>query len=112
MNDSTSSRDSPSNLGDSLATCSISSLKLTAPPLYLHAENLPDHAAQQALQARVVQLGQRPNSGLLVRLQQLAAPLFDVRLCDELAHTLRIRGRQCRGRPDPPEELLVGASCA
>ena len=45
--------------GDTLATCSISSLKLTAPALNLDAEDLADHPAQQPLEARVGEAGQR-----------------------------------------------------
>ena len=69
----TRSRDSPSCLGASLATCSISSLKLTAPALDLDAEDLADDAAQQPLEARVLERRQRANRLFLVRFEQRAA---------------------------------------
>src|ERR1044072_3429470 len=106
-NDSTSSRESPRSLGDSLAICSISSLKLTAPPLYLHAEDLADDAAQQSLQARIVQLRQRPDRRFFVRLEQLAAALVDLQTFDQFAHAPGVGSGHRRCRPDVLEECFV-----
>ena len=58
--------DSPSSFGASRATCSISSLKLTAPALHLDGENLSDHPAQQPLEAGVWSVRQRSNGLFLV----------------------------------------------
>src|SRR5437867_3018652 len=49
-------------------------LKLLAPALDFRViENLPDNAAQQALQAGILQVAQRPNGFLLVSLIQLTS---------------------------------------
>src|SRR5918999_3221719 len=76
----TRSRDSPSCFGASRATCSISSLKLTAPSLDLDPEDLADDATEQALEARVLQPRQRPDGLLLVQLDERAAALLDAEL--------------------------------
>src|SRR5215475_9404927 len=92
----TRSRDSPSCWGASLATCSISSLKLTAPALDLDAEHLADDAAQQTLQAGVVQRGQRPNRLLFVRLQQCAGSRLDAEVVDQRLERGAIAGIRAR----------------
>src|SRR5262249_16265567 len=108
-NDSTRSRESPSSLGDSLAICSISSLKLTAPPLYLDAKNLADDASQQSLQAGVMQFRQRSDCRFLIGLQQLLATLFHAQDRDQLSDSAGIGGIQRGRRPDLFEKRFVGA---
>src|SRR5262245_59803271 len=90
MKVSTRSADSLSTARESLATCSISSLKLTAPSLYLHAEDLADDTAKQAFQARIAQIRQRSNSRFLPGFQLLATALLYAEPCNKGANLLRL----------------------
>src|SRR5262249_14410637 len=76
-------------------TCSISSLKLTAPALDLDAKDLADHATKQPLETRVLERRQRANSLFLVGLEEGAGPILDTQLAEhrsEGACTRRRRG--------------------
>jgi len=61
------SMESPSCFGDRRATCSISSLKLTAPTLDLHLKYLAHHPAQEAFQAGIFERRQHPHRLFLCR---------------------------------------------
>src|SRR3954470_10266423 len=75
----TRSADDCSSVGASRATCSISSLKLTAPALQLDVvEDLADDAAKQALERRLVEHGERANRLFLVGVEQTSAAVLDV----------------------------------
>src|SRR3954470_14911186 len=86
----TRSADDCSSVGASRATCSISSLKLTAPALQLDVvENLADDAAKQALERRLIEHGERADRLLLVGLEQAAAAILDVQLDQPGAQRVR-----------------------
>src|SRR6058998_861386 len=83
INSATSGAASASSFGESRATCSISSLKLTAPALHLDGENLTDHSSQQPLQARVLQIGQAPHRLFLIRIEQPAAAIGHLQFAEQ-----------------------------
>ena len=94
----TRSRDSPSCLGASLATCSISSLKLTAPALDLDAEDLADDAPQQPLEARVLERRQRANRLFLVGLEQRPRAILDAQLAEQRQERGAVGRTRCGSR--------------
>jgi hypothetical protein len=66
-------------LGARRATCSISSLKLTAPAFHLElVEDLADDPAEQPFETGIFEVGQRANRPFLIPLEQRAAALLDL----------------------------------
>src|SRR5687768_10489730 len=85
----TRSRDSPSSVGASRATCSISRLKLTAPALdFQVVEDLTDDAAQQPLQAGVLDRREGTNRLFLVALEKCVAAFLDLERRQRTEHSL------------------------
>src|SRR5689334_4648436 len=95
----TRSLDSPSSFGASRATCSISSLKLTAPALHLQlVEDLADDPPEQPFERGAVDVGERADRLLLVALEQRSAPVLDLERHEPFAQLGDLLRRQ-RSRP-------------
>src|SRR5262245_40507158 len=110
----TRSLDSPSSFGASRATCSISSLKLTAPALHLQlVEDLADDPPEQPFERGAVDVGERADRLLLVSLEQSAAAVLDLERRQAVAQlrdlVRRQRSRPCGGERRPPLGLGGGA---
>src|SRR5688500_15284856 len=88
MNDSTKSAESLSTVRDRRATCSISSLKLTAPSLYFHSKDLGYDASKQPFQAWIPEIRQRLHSRFLPGFELLTAALLDSQPIEHLEHLL------------------------
>src|SRR5438552_17195123 len=83
MNCATRSAESPSSLGASRAICTVSRLTLTAPAFDFElVEDFSDDAAQEAFEAGIVDLRERPNRLLFVRLEQTLAARVGAELGD------------------------------
>src|SRR5258706_9300539 len=101
MKSATRGAASASGFGESRATCSISSLKLTAPALHLNGENLANDSSQQALEARVFQISQTTHGLFLVGIEKAAAAIGDGQLIEQFSQMPGI----AVGRLAPPELL-------
>src|SRR5467141_20802 len=98
MNCATRSAESPSSLGASRAICSVSRLTLTAPAFDFElVENLSDDAAQEAFQAGIVDIRQRPNRLLLVRVEEALTSLVGPQLTNGAEDLFRISRRRRAG---------------
>src|SRR4051794_7881151 len=113
MKSATSGAASASSFGESRATCSISSLKLTAPALHLDGENFTDHSPQQPLEAGVFQVGQNPHRLLLIRIQQPAAAIRHLQLGQQFPQmfSITIGGHALPEFGKQLEIFALGALC-
>ena len=98
-------------LGASRATCSISSLKLTAVTLdEFLAENLANDATHKPFEGRVRQESKRPYRILLVRLEEILGLAQRTAFGDDAAHAIpAFRGARPNYRGDQVLVSAVGA---
>src|SRR4051812_36833194 len=106
-NAATRSRESPSCLGASRATCSISSLKLTAPAFDLDAEDLADDATQETFQACVLKRRQRTNRLILIRFEHRARTILDAALLQQFTKRCAILRTASGGAPQRQRALTL-----
>src|SRR5262249_25947375 len=100
-----------SSFGASLATCSVSRLTLTAPSLDFElVEDLADYAAEEALQAGILDVRETPDRFFLVAVQQASTALLRAGFPDRVDQLrfFTLGDAACPRRVKPCADIVLG----